>query len=250
LTLLTSILNASANWLVLRFIFAVLRDQTAHDEDGGEVRVILVSWLRDWEGWRGGGRRMGIDFQKGDKVTFVHGLGERMGIRDGGIEAVEKEITAAIANAKAQGCRVQLVLDGLDFLLAATSTGTMEMLDMVYELREVESPFSDETFVKQAADGILQQHVHATIVTASADYPLMQARNTPLEVDHAAFVMGLAHQASVIMGLRGLDTGVARDVSGVLRITRGGDDRDEVEEKEILYFVGGDGSVRVFERGA
>lgn len=87
---------------------------------------------------------MGIDFQKGNKVIFVDGLGEKTGIRDGGIEAVEKEIIAAIANAKAQGCRVQLVLDGLDFLLAATSTGTMEMLDMVYELREVESPFSDE----------------------------------------------------------------------------------------------------------
>ena len=78
----------------------------------------------------------------------------------------------------------------------------------------------------------------------------MQARNTPLTVDHATFVMGLVHQARVIMGLRGLDTGVARDVSGVLRITRGGEDGDEVEEKEVLYFVGGDGSVKVFERGA
>ena len=62
--------------------------------------------------------------------------------------------------------------------------------------------------------------------------------------------MGLAHQARVIMGLRGLDTGVARDVSGVLRITRGTEDTDEVEEKEVLYFVSADGSVKVFERGA
>ncbi len=62
--------------------------------------------------------------------------------------------------------------------------------------------------------------------------------------------MGLTHQASVVVGLRGLDTGVARDVSGVLRITRGGDDGDEVEEKEVLYYVSGDGSVKVFERGA
>jgi len=87
-------------------------------------------------------------------------------------------------------------------------------------------------------------------VTASADYPLVQARNFPLEIDHATFVLGLAHQARVVMGLRGLDTGVARDVSGVLRITRGGEDTEEVQEKEILYFVEGDGSVKVFERGA
>ena len=71
------------------------------------------------------------------------------------------------------------------------------------------------------------------------------------------------------ISLRLLGTGTARDVSGVLRVTRGADgggeregegegegdgvekeDEEEVEEKEFLYFVGGDGGVRVFERGA
>jgi len=56
------------------------------------------------------------------------------------------------------------------------------------------------------------------------------------------------------VSLRGLDTGTARDVSGVLRITRGVQEEDDVgeegEERELLYFVGGDGGVRVFERGA
>ena len=59
------------------------------------------------------------------------------------------------------------------------------------------------------------------------------------------------------MNVRGLDTGVARDVSGALRICRGagaGDEADEgegeVEERECLYFVGADGGVRVFEKGA
>ena len=51
------------------------------------------------------------------------------------------------------------------------------------------------------------------------------------------------------MGLRLLDTGTASDISGVLRITRGSEG-DEVEEKEVLYFVGGDWGVSVFERGA
>ena len=50
------------------------------------------------------------------------------------------------------------------------------------------------------------------------------------------------------MGLRLLDTGTARDVSGVLRVTRG-PEGDELEEREFLYFVSGDGGVRVFERG-
>jgi elongator complex protein 6 len=60
------------------------------------------------------------------------------------------------------------------------------------------------------------------------------------------------------MSLRPLDTGKARDVSGVVRVSRGGawdDDVEEDEEKEeqkeleALYFVQNDGGVRVFERG-
>ena len=69
-----------------------------------------------------------------------------------------------------------------------------------------------------------------------------------------------------ILSCRVLDTGVARDVSGVLRITDNGYGVDgsrglqvrketDKEEKsrgnrELLYFVRGDGSVKVFERGA
>ena len=68
----------------------------------------------------------------------------------------------------------------------------------------------------------------------------------------------------MVISARGLDTGVARDISGVLRISRGGYHNvieDEckargelegagLEEKECLYLVGADGGVKVFERGA
>jgi elongator complex protein 6 len=55
------------------------------------------------------------------------------------------------------------------------------------------------------------------------------------------------------MGLRMLDTGLARDISGVLRITTDADNDTttsdvEREEKEMLYHVG-DGAVEVFHRG-
>ena len=101
------------------------------------------------------------------------------------------------------------------------------------------------------------QKVPSTIISASADYPLMQAQRSPLELDHAALVMGLAHEASTIWAVRELDTGSARDVSGVLRITRGpatdmieSAAGSDVEEKELLYFVAADSGVRVFERGS
>lgn len=70
-------------------------------------------------------------------------------------------------------------------------------------------------------------------------------------------MMSVAHQARTIWGVRELDTGSARDVSGVLRITRGPTIEEatapggqDVEEKELLFFLPGDGGVRVFERGS
>ncbi len=99
------------------------------------------------------------------------------------------------------------------------------------------------------------------ILTLAADSPLTQQPTTPLESQHSAFLVTLAHQASFVVSLRLLDTGTARDISGVMRVTLGPDDTRgnvveegnnrsaTVEERELLYFVGGDGSVKVFERG-
>jgi elongator complex protein 6 len=85
---------------------------------------------------------------------------------------------------------------------------------------------------------------------------LISAHQTGLEVDHASFLLDIAHQADIIMSLRLLDSGTARDVSGVVRITIGDgavqDEHDiqrKIEDNELLYFVGGDGGVKVFERG-
>jgi elongator complex protein 6 len=93
-------------------------------------------------------------------------------------------------------------------------------------------------------------------LTFSADNPLVSNQRTPLELNHAAALLGTAHEADFIISLRLLDSGTARDVSGVVRITAGKqalgmseDTRGKVEEKELLYFVGGDGGVKVFERG-
>lgn len=94
--------------------------------------------------------------------------------------------------------------------------------------------------------------MHACIVTVSADEPLITAQSTLLEKEHASLILSLAHDAYLVMSLRTLDTGTAKDVSGVLRVTPGGDEETaslSVEDRELLYFIRGDGSVRVFERG-
>ena len=103
----------------------------------------------------------------------------------------------------------------------------------------------------------LLQHVYSVLLVIAADLCLTQSPSTPLETSHAAFVTEMAHRARMIMSLRGLDTGAARDVSGVLRIVRGAgnwhisvDGEGAVEERECLYYVATDGGVKVFEGGA
>lgn len=101
-------------------------------------------------------------------------------------------------------------------------------------------------------------------MAVAADSPLIHNASefshqqaTPLEKEHAAFAVGLAHRAQMVVQLRNLETGAARDVSGVLRASKGGawsesdstDAERKWEEKEVLYFIQRDGSVNVFGRG-
>ena len=97
------------------------------------------------------------------------------------------------------------------------------------------------------------EDVCATILSLAADEPLIESQRTRLEREHASLVLGLAHEADFVASLRLLDTGLAGDVSGVMRVTRGGGPAPgadgAVEERELLYHVTGDGGVKVFERG-
>jgi len=125
--------------------------------------------------------------------------------------------------------------------------------------------------------------VHSTVLHLPADRPFLSAAaealhaasdedneggisnagNTPLDTEMSAFIVGVAHQARVVLGVRKLGTGWAGDVSGVVRVTRGGGSDENygglgeseeimeaVEEGEWLYHVAGDGGVKVWARGA
>ncbi len=87
---------------------------------------------------------------------------------------------------------------------------------------------------------------------------------TPLERNHAHLLTSSAHHSRWVFQLRGLDTGSAKDVSGVMRVSRGGASMEEDEasasdfarsgvknlfDAEWLYQLKGDGSVRVWGRG-
>jgi elongator complex protein 6 len=63
LILLTSVLGASTNWLLLRYLQSFLRHRSADVAGNGgaekeDVKVLLVSFMRDWAFWKEGGRRL------------------------------------------------------------------------------------------------------------------------------------------------------------------------------------------------
>jgi elongator complex protein 6 len=131
-----------------------------------------------------------------------------------------------------------VIMDGLDFLLASRPSFTNLALSRTIMT--------------------LRQCVHNIIVTSSADYPLLHNSSssaTPLEGEHRAFVTTMAHQSRIVVQLRSLGTGAAKDITGVLRISAGGandesqEDDAAFEEAEWLYQVRGDGSVRIWGRG-
>ncbi|KAL2065626.1 hypothetical protein VTL71DRAFT_3296 [Oculimacula yallundae] len=258
LVLLTSVLGASSNWLVLRFLHGALSGSETSSEGiaEDEPKVLLVSFTRDLAFWKENARRLGLDLDKlglKKRFSFVDGLSSLFlprqpsaAARRGGenvlsspnLESVTKEIQGSIEALQTSqgGSRVLLVIDQLDLLLAAggEKMSAVEVSNMLTGLREIAC---------------------ATIMTLSADQPLSASHHTPLELNHSALLLSTAHQADFVMSLRLLDTGTARDVSGVLRITVGDRNEDDsdfekrIEERELLYFVGGDGGVKVFERG-
>ncbi|KAK0111401.1 hypothetical protein ONS95_001762 [Cadophora gregata] len=258
LVLLTSVLGASSNWLVLRFLYsAMIGSEVSSEVDSeDEPKVLLVSFMRDLTFWKENARRLGLDLDKlalKKRFAFLDGIGglflprqssalarrggERV-ITKPGLETITRDIQESIEALQGpQGTgKVLLVIDQLDLLLAAggEELGTVQVEEMLMDLRE---------------------NVHATIMTLSADQPLVSSQQTPLEANHSAILLSTAHQADVIMNLRLLDTGTARDVSGVLRVTAGDrveedlDIQERKEDRELLYLVGGDGGVKIFERG-
>ncbi|ORY67725.1 uncharacterized protein BCR38DRAFT_338279 [Pseudomassariella vexata] len=269
LILLTNVLGASTNWLVQRYLCSFLassstssqRDGSATKEAGetgedDEVSVILVSFLRDHAFWKEGAGRLGIDLDglsRRGRFVFVDGLSglftppgglkSKPSAGGGGagtrvlsgatVQELRKELNEAVTGLRVTrpDSKIMLVLDGPDLLLAASgkTISGLVLQEILLDIRE---------------------KVHSSIVTLSADEPLISAQTTMLEKEHAAFTLSLAHEAEMVISLRMLDTGTARDVSGVLRVTHGGNATGTlVEERELLYFVGGDGGVRVFERG-
>ncbi|KAL1613049.1 hypothetical protein SLS60_001281 [Paraconiothyrium brasiliense] len=316
LLLLTSTLDASANWLLTRFLYDTLGSGAKHDENGGAKNVVLVSWMRDYEFWRQEARKAtGLDLgglRAQGRFAFVDGLSglflpvedddgvaqqrpQSLPTRTGlpatrgpqtlpvrgppgraapttaqtspraptsppglftlsstSLEHINATITTAIASLRPSTAvtKTLVILDNPDLLLAADPNLT---------------PFKQTSLFLSLHT---QPSVSHVLMHLQSDLALFAAseKPSPLQIAQQNLVVKTAHMSAKVLGVRLLDTGVARDVSGVLRVTVNRDpwadvvqvkDQEEggavqaPEEQnlEVLYKVNGDGSVKVFERG-
>ena len=134
--------------------------------------------------------------------------------------------------------RAKVIIDGIDFLLAAQAGVDAVRL---------------QQFVRKT-----QSLCQSLVLTCSADSPLLHNRDeaaTPIEREHSAFITTEAHLAWFVLQLRGLDSGTAKDVTGVLRVSQGGNydaaghTSSGLREGEWLYRCKGDGNVTMWTRG-
>lgn len=63
LIVLTNMLGATSNWLVLRYLYSILQGRAGVDEKEAGSGVVLVSFMRDLAFWREGASRLVSLFQ-------------------------------------------------------------------------------------------------------------------------------------------------------------------------------------------
>lgn len=174
---LTSVLNASTNWILLRHVYSALKSHASPSTElVGGTAVLFISWLHGSDFWRDGARKLvclernpltkpfrGTDLQIAyelhrttslDRAIFC--LTEQSECAQGfnfpktgkitfidalhldhGVKEVEDVLLKKIKEFETSNNRVLLVLDGIDFLLAGTEARLDEILGMIWELREV-----------------------------------------------------------------------------------------------------------------
>lgn len=184
LILLTGVLGSSTNWLVLRYLYSLLATQPSsrsysssrYDESAestgaelqGQCSVVFVSFLRDYDFWKDGSKRLGLDLDVASKkgsFVFVDGLtglfvsSSDQELRQAGAQISRKRvITAATtdhlrrsleeavthAQVSCPGTRTVLVIDQPDVLLAVAGDAMsgQGLRDTILGLREVSSSWA------------------------------------------------------------------------------------------------------------
>ncbi|ODQ80873.1 hypothetical protein BABINDRAFT_161066 [Babjeviella inositovora NRRL Y-12698] len=152
-------------------------------------------------------------------------------------DVTQKIVTAVRAKPAHQ--RLIVVVENLEFLIAATCLRANQLLCQVSALQNIASHLYVVTQLAPEA-------IDVSTVASSAHNPVYKATD---------FLVKMIYRAHLVLQVQPLATGRADDVTGVLRIVRGGLSEEmrlvtglNVVEKEYLYLVNKDGNAKLFFR--
>ncbi|KAK9381154.1 uncharacterized protein V2V93DRAFT_368464 [Kockiozyma suomiensis] len=254
----TASVSTNPSWLLQHFARASIgsfetlgRGDKNVETPAEKAPVMYISFLQDLEFYKRSLKKAGVDIgllihQK--QFVFVDGFsnlfGEILSKRDSlaSLYLQSKKSAhwpAQIENLVSElgtshGAKPLIIVEGFEILHALGVLSPADILRLVRDLQEL--------------SGIL-------VVCVSSSDAILKGPTTLATGQEELFV-SLIHRSLAVFAIRPLDSGIAEDVTGTIRITRGGQPAEDggshvIEEGEYHYFVG-DGNlsgVRVFEKG-
>ncbi|BFZ61330.1 hypothetical protein YB2330_002395 [Saitoella coloradoensis] len=241
LVLITLTLATPAEFLLHHFIHTALTSTTPTTS---RRSVVFVSFTNNYIHHASGLRKWGLDLtahKQAGKFTFIDGFSDillpapapsntvsnpgpggadpRLYFPAAGLNSLAPPITTALKGKE----EPVLIIEGLETLCTLGLGDANEVLDLLTFLQK----FSSTTLLTLPTDPpLLRPLLPPPTATATAT----ATTTTPLEHAHTLLLTSLATRAFRIINVEPLSTGRAKDVTGVLRMVRGGG-----------CYVGGDG---------
>ncbi|KAG5513344.1 hypothetical protein PMAC_001407 [Pneumocystis sp. 'macacae'] len=254
LVAVTSTVYVSPTFIIHHFIRTSIQNNRA---------VVLVSFVNDFQELVFLSKKWGFDFASktsSEKLVYVDGLTRLYGhlpdnefrkygifpvirvnlLGESNLDDIFSAIQSGIDQVSSLGEMPSLILWGADFLVASEILTPPDILSMI-------------------------SMVHHCIVTFNVDFAFLspKKRLSELEVNYSIFVHAIIYQSHSIISLRQLPSGRAKEVTGIIRLSRGsgyyatqedieecvsGIKESESTQFEMLYWVH-DLGVRVFPKG-
>lgn len=198
-----------------------------------EVRAdsIVISFLHDYEYFEKDLRRNGIEVNDNKQFHFID-LFTDLFQKISTPESIAKTFDQIATQIQSFPNKKRIVfIEGIEFLLSATNIQSIQLLNQINKLNKV-------------ANGIF--------VISSVDKELIDVHhsnpNLP-EFKTLDFVIRLLHRSNIVLGLRPLETGRAKDITGTLTISKGTVPFESlvISEKEYLFFINRE-STKLFYR--
>ncbi|KAK7205073.1 hypothetical protein BZA70DRAFT_172495 [Myxozyma melibiosi] len=271
LLLITASLETNASWLLQHFARSCIGNSTGRSigrradslGGGGETGaggdrhwrapVVFLSFVQEFQFYARSFKKTGVDvsslIQK-KSFLYIDGFSKlvcdlppaaasesrpELYLRAENKDKWIQQIANAVAGlSKTTSYRPMVIVEGIEMLHVLGIWPVQEILDFVSDLQEIA--------------GI-------SVISVSGSNAVLRGA-TSLSQGQEALFFSLLNRASAVFSIRSLDSGYAKDVTGVIRITKGGQPSGDgkapsIDEGEYHYFVG-EGNlsgVRVFEKG-